>query len=979
MNQLETHKKIEEFFASGVDNANTIDAVNLLINEDAKRFFFYQANGTWIIWLWKNGFFDTIKKKADDPTKYSNQMPELEYVVRMAESRPAEVAQIIDSIKISEVNFNPEVVGRFLWVISTLPAEQIKTLVAKIRDERWIYLMRKFGKSGYEFSRIIKKLTESKESGAILELAQALFAIKDKSEFPEKDSKLIAENPFYISDIDASGIFEALADIEDLHTERALQITTETMSAIVKLAEQDNSGVFDYEDLFSLFDVDFFALEIRNKRNISFREDVRNLVATIKKLSERTIGKKCNNVSEAKKLFGYIEKVPSCRSIWRLRLFALSLCPKVFKDELKQAFFKLFEVDNYYEIEGGTEYKKALKVAFSVLSEHDQREYVAKVLKYFSQKAEQDPDKYWHKRTGWEILSSVCNYLKGNESQMCAGIFGKKCDEKYEPEPTMSGPRGGIVQHRSPANLDDFTVEEIIENLKTKWAPNKLNEQFKNDDFLNARGAEGLGDALKADIEKRTNEYLKNIVKFFDRDNIHPHYLYSILMAIEEMLRNKQSLTPEQTSQILELFEFIKKAGEPAPFKKKDDKSWLVDWIGVHKAIADILLYVLEDKDEKKRAEIQKMHRMQIKDLISYLLTIKDSPSKDDEKPEYGELYGVAINSVRGRAYEALVVFTGNDGETLSDDVRKLFQKALADDSLAIRFVIGRYLATFYFRGKELITKLLPEIFPKDDAERKDIYLATWEGYLSNTLYDKLFILLKEYYQTAISLNPDYYTKRKYIKGLDESLAVHMALAFAHLGLEFDDPLFVQFWNKPNTTRHKEFISFIGRSCLTRESAGDEWLKQNKVDKEKLIKFWNWAIENVSNPEVLSVFGYWINPKKEVLADDIVIEKISETIIKSNGDIDWDYGLLERLPTFAGKNKEKTLRIISNFLLDLNGNLNQNRRVPMFALDDEIKGALKIIYENGNEQIKQKVEDLINTLIEKGSTMFWGLKDVIKK
>lgn len=977
MNQLELHKKIEDFIGAGAKSADVGVCRGLLVNEDAKRFFFAQVDQTWLEWLWNNKFFEVLKNKADDPNKYSNQMPELEYLVKMTEVEPINVTKIIDNVKISDDSFNPEVVSRFLWIIGALPAEQIKKLTAKIRDERWIYLMRKFSRSGYEFSRVVKKLVDAKECGAIIELAQSMFAVKEKSDISEKEKSLISDNPFYMADLDASGIFEALAGIDDVHAESALKVTTEAMSAVVKLASSDGSGVFAYEDSFSLFDVDFFELEPRNKRNTSFREDVRNLAATIVGLIKKTIDIECDDSNKAKKIFEYIDKIPSCRSMWRLRLFVLSRCPKAFKEELKQAFFKLFDVDNYYEIEGGTEYKKALKIGFSELSDTDQREYVKKVFEYFSKKMEEDPEKHWYKITGWEILSSICKQLRGDEPQKCLDIFGKKCDEKFTPEPSMSGPKGGFVNHKSPVNLEEYTIEQIIENLIVEWTPEKFSEQFKGDDFLNPRGTEGLGDALKLNVEKRPEEYIKNITGFFDRDKIHPHYLYSILRAIEEMLRNKHPLTTEQITQILDLFEAVRKEGESTPFKKKDDKSWLVDWIGVHKMIADILLYILDDKDEEKRKDTQKFHKEQIENLISYLFTIKDSPSKDDEKSEYAEPYGTAINSVRGRAFEALVVFAGNEGETLSINVQNLFKKALADESLAVRFVIGRYLATFYFRGKEFIANLLPEIFPRNNPDKKDIYLATWEGYLSNTLYDKLFDLLKDYYSSAIALDPDYYTKRKYTKGLDESLAIHVALAFAHLGMDFDDPLFVQFWKKQNITRHKEFVSFIGRSCLTREDAGDEWFKKNKVEKEKLIKFWNWALENV-NPEALSVFGYWVNPKKEVLPDDVVIDNLEKTIKKTDGDIDWDYGFLERLPSFAVKNKKATLEIIYSFLLNREGNLNQHRRVPFFALDDEIKESLKIIYEKGNTEIRQKVENLISTLIEKGSTMFWGLKEVIK-
>ncbi len=157
------------------------------------------------------------------------------------------------------------------------------------------------------------------------------------------------------------------------------------------------------------------------------------------------------------------------------------------------------------------------------------------------------------------------------------------------------------------------------------------------------------------------------------------------------------------------LFNVIKNDGQREPFKRKDDKSWLADWIEVHKIITDILLYILENKETK--AVIHQAHQEEIKNLIAYLLTISDSPSKEKETPESSEPYHAAINSVRGRAYEAFVVFTGNNGKTLTEDVKRQFLNVLEDKSLAVRFVVGRYLATFYFRDKEFITENLPDNF----------------------------------------------------------------------------------------------------------------------------------------------------------------------------------------------------------------------------------------------------------------------------
>ena len=975
MKQLELHNQISDFFKQDTGTAVIKTARDLLLNEDAKKYFYTQADERWLSWLWENGFLDEIRKKAESTTTYSYRLPELEYLTRMAEKKPAKVAEIIGDVKMSEDSFNPEVVDRFMWIIGSLPAEQVKTLTAKIRDEKWVYLMRGFRKSGYEFERILKKLIEKKDDDSVIELSQAMLLVKSKQEISEKSSGFGMDDPFYVTDLDASGLFEALVNVKEQNKEKALKIVTEVIAEIIKLSVPDDTKVFQYTDVFSLYDVDFFTLEIEDKHSYSYREDIKNLAAAAKKLIEGTISKKCEQPDDAKRLLGYIDAIPTCRAIWRLRLFTLIQCPKVFKDEIKSAFFRLFEVENYYDIESGTEYQKALKIGFPHLTDTDQRAYVAEVFNYFSKKMEDHTDQAWHKRTGWEILSSICENLTEAEAKRCEEVFGSKCDGNYIPEPEVSGGMAGIVSHKSPVDISTFTVAKIAENLKTDWTQEKLDEQFKNDDYLNPRGVEGLGNEIKEDVKKRTDEYFESIDLFFDRENIHPAYVYYLLRGIEEMLRNKQVLSLVQIEKLFTFFDLIRLDGRKTAFKRKEDKSWLADWIEVHKVITDALLYILEDKE--KKSDIQVKHREQIMELISYLLTIKDSPSKDQEKPEYGEPYHVAINSVRGRAYEAFVVFTENDGKVLADDTKSLYKEALSDDSLAVRFVIGRYLATFYFRDKDFINELLPEIFPKDIAEKKDLYLASWEGYLSNTLYDKLFVDLGEYYSHAIDLDPKTYTDRKYSKGLDESLAIHIALAYVHLGLEITDPLFVKFWSIPNNDRHEEFISFIGRSSLTKDQAGDDWLKENKISKEKLLKFWDWVIQNVTEAKAFSGFGFWINPNKEVLNDIEVIGRIAETLKKSNGDINWDYGLMRRLPIFAEKDGSKTLEIITNFLLDSSGNLNQNRRAPLFSIDNEIKEALDVIYKNGDLSMKQKVTDLVNLLIEKGSSTFWGLKDVL--
>jgi len=980
LDPLKIHEKIDDFIKN---KDKDISYLRLLfsLNHDAKRYYFSQVDENWLDWLWQNNFLKDIEKKAEDQTRYSYRMPELEYLARMAEKKPAKVAEIIFKTKISTENFNPEVIDRFLWIMRSLSAEQIAKLAKKIRDEKWVYLMKDFNKSGYEFDEIVKKLAEKKEGQALIELSGAILEVKIKQDLDKKEM-LAFDNPFYLHDINYSGVFGALANVGDDSSEEALKFVSETIKTIINLAPKEKEGeVFEIQDIFSLYDVNLFTIELKDKRGYSDREDIKSLFAVATVLIKKTIGSRDDR---AKDLFNkYLKDFPENRATWRLKLFALSQNQEVFKEELKLAMFRVFEIgERYFEIEGGAEYHQALMRCFVVFDEPTQREYVKKVFEYFADESLEDKDiKKWRKRDGGQLLCFIKDYLTMDEKNKAKEVFGISPDEvKCEPIPDMAHIRGGVVHNQSPVKLSDYTVDQIIENLKSDWKPEVLRDQFKGDDFLNPRGAEGLGEVLKEDFKNRKDDYLNKLPDFFDRNNMDPSYLYSILRSIEEILRDKNSFDENQTGQILNLFEAVRLSGETNNFKREDRKDkidWLADWITVHKVMADILLYISENKEN--RTEIHKKYRDKLLNIIGYLFTIKDSPNKDDERPEYGELYTIAINSVRGRAFEAFVVFAENDGKALLDDTKDVYKKVLSDNSLAVRFVVGRYLATFYFRDKDFIVENLSEIFPKGNPDKKDVYLATWEGYLSSTLYDKLLVDLDEYYKHAVSLSPDDYTDRKYLKGLDESLAIHLSLAYIHLSLGVDGELLNLFWNKKNKVRHKEFISFIGSHCLTRDRAGEEWFKENKVDKKKILEFWNWILENhsLTEPESFSGFGYWINQDKEVLEDEIVIENMAKTMEISNGNIDWDYGLLKRLTTFAEIDPDNTFKIIKHYLLDNNGSLNKNRRIP-FMHDGEIQAALNIVYKKGDKQSKEEIKNFINILIEKGSSVFWSLKDIIK-
>lgn len=980
MNQLQIHKKIDEFITAGPSGAS-VEVANGFVqsNEDSKRYLFSKANEAWLKWFFDNGLFDELKKKSEDPSKYGYRLSELEYLTRMAEKLPELVAEIILSTPISKDTFNPEVIDRFFWITGLLPVAQIKKILPKMYSDNWLKLMSRFGRSGYEYKKMTEKFAQEKDYEAIYDLAKVVLTVRDKEEFANIERFSITDKLFYLGDVSETGIFELILDQNNPNKEKFLKLLSEILTKITDIGVEKDGTVFEKSEPFYLLDVSVFTLQLDTDKRSHFREDIQNFIATIKTLIEQILGGKCDDVAEARRIYSEsIAILPDALTSWRLKLYAITRCPDAFKSEIKEFLFRVFNVcERYFEIDTGAEYHQGLIAGFNALDKDtEQREYIENVIKYYGAKLDDADKEKWRKRDGLEILTYIKKYLTPEEITKAEPIFGKLLEDgQITPHPTVMGGMGGIVNHKAPFNPSEMTIDALIDHLKTDASPAALKEKYKNDDFLSPRGPEGLGDAIKEDFKARKADYLLNLNKFFDRGVISPNYVYSILRQVEDSLRAKESFTDEQFIQVINFFDLIRQSGEKEEFKPMEERVYLADWITVHKSIADVLLEILATI---KDSNTFKDNQAKIFSIIKYLFTIKSSPDAEDDKRESNEPAHVAINSVRGQAYRAFVQFAYNESnKTLSNEVKVLFEQVLdTETSNAVRFTLGQFLASFYFRDITFVKGLLSKIFPKESGKEK-LYFATWEGYLASSLYKELFDELRGYYEYAIKLNPNIYPNRKYLKGLDETLAVHLALAYAHFDFKITDPLFELFWKTPNEARHYEFVSFIGRSCITRSQAGDDWFKENNVSKDKLVEFWNWIISTgiPIEPKAFSGFGFWVNPDKEIIDEKIIIKNLAITLEKSKGDIDWDYGLTRRLKIFATIDPESTLGVIKQYLLN-EDELNTNRRAPLFSIDGEIKEALEIIYKNPS--FKAKVEDLINVLIEKGSSMFWGLKDVLK-
>jgi len=356
-----------------------------------------------------------------------------------------------------------------------------------------------------------------------------------------------------------------------------------------------------------------------------------------------------------------------------------------------------------------------------------------------------------------------------------------------------------------------------------------------------------------------------------------------------------------------------------------------------------------------------------------------------------GDPFTTAINTVRGRAFQAYVLFVQQDSKLLAEadktvlaaDVKELYENVLKiEKTRAIMFMFGHYLPSFYFRDKTWITGLLPHIFP-GEKETKHLYIAAWEGYLVNNLYDEIFFdpEFQKYYEKGILLTKQDDPKRKYHMELAEGIATHFALAFAvfHDKFDFEHRLFKKFWESEGPLeRQSEFISFIGQHFITGDNArANEILDKDPQIKERLKVFWDWIIEKFPDGEakLFIEFGFWIDLDKKIFEPVWLAQSVRKTLEITKGVFDWCRGLTKSIIELAKTSPADVLEIVRLCLLE--GLVKQGKMQTMFVVaDNEWYVTLKILY--ANPSTKQGAYNLINDLIHEGSSAFWKFKEILK-
>ena len=991
------------------------------VDLDARRYFFHEADERWLDWLWRNGFLDAIKEEA--ATLFTTRTPELDYLLRMAGKRPDIVVDIILDTPISTDTRSQEVVYGFLRICSALPANQLARVVDKIRAEQWIQLIDSiFTQSAFEYEAMLKTLADGSDFESFLVLAEAVLAVRPREKM-EKDPYFY-ESPFYLEYLSRTNIFGLLATVGPDSAEDALSLATKIMAEVAALDEQDvgpefqpeserdaliqemrhrqvGAPVFEVTDRYTLSDVDFFDLELGQSGPHSFHGDFHEMAAVVKTLLSRLVGERCTESSDVKRIYeNHIVSLPDSRVIWRLRLYALSLCPRVFRDDLRSALFRLFEVERYHEIISGAEYEKALQKGFPVLSGDEKQDFVQQTIRLFSQLSED------RKYDGSRILSMLLPFLDEKPQLKKQAVEeGLWLDPSYRPKPVLrTGGEFKEIRSRGTDTQEEFEkqpVADIARKLRSEWNPAILHEQNSTGDRYSPLNAKGIGNQIKVDMPRRFSEYIENAEQFFERDVLDQHYTYTYLIGIQETILNHRKTAFEANwNNVVDLLIAIKKSGEKDPFERETRapnwfETWLADWDAVHLVATDIVLELISEKDGLTLLDFSK-YRDQIFAVLSYLLKYP-APSPADEDFEVPgsasdikamrddpagkwatDPLNMAINTVRGRAFYVFNQFVFADGERIKNDVKQLYEDVIQrENTRAVLAMFGRHLSNFYFRDKNWTRKLLPLIFPQDTAKTW-LYSAAWEGYLSAEPYGEMITdpEIQGLYQRALALtDSDFPPRQKHTKEPDEGIAEHLALAFMYFKeFDLDNQLLQAFWKKDNPKQHAHFVQSLGRFFIS-EDDSEEFFSDNPESKNRLRDLWDWLLQKQEKQEVFEKLGLWINLDKGIFEPTWLARRVKETLEKTNGILEWGYELLKSAPQLAQAAPEETLEIARLYLFE--GGVRGNEQGTLWHWDHDNSWIEAFEILHSHPTTKAGATALINRLVGEGGRTFWPLKKIL--
>jgi len=343
------------------------------------------------------------------------------------------------------------------------------------------------------------------------------------------------------------------------------------------------------------------------------------------------------------------------------------------------------------------------------------------------------------------------------------------------------------------------------------------------------------------------------------------------------------------------------------------------------------------------------------------------------DKGRRADSVGLAINTMRGSALEALIAVLKNASRngkkhaksSLTKEQRGMVYGVLekhlditTEPTLAIRTVYARELPFLAYDNKRWVAQNLPRLFPSD-AQHLDYFVDAMEAFLLFArLYPEMFPLVAPYMIEYMKR-----VQKEEIKGDDDGVINHLVGQILHLFIDgfvkLDDPIMQELFKMPDAYL-EEAMEYFGRG-----------IKQTTGTRQKLIlkrakEYWQKRLDLGEARKVeYSQFGWWLRAS----AADAWIKEQFSSALRQTDKMDALYFVADELVDLARIDEAGAAKALLEIVdTQHNDNLISVLHTP------GIKDAIKNMLASDDSVVTEEMTRVVDMLCSRG---FYDFKDLL--
>jgi hypothetical protein len=892
-------------------DAQVDKALELIQKSGGNYEYFFEklTSPSWIEPLSKRGRFDHPPGIEHIGNMYRfPPWPEGEYLLRMADIAPEEVAAAIKVVCFASDN---HIVHRLLVKIAQkLPPSLAKELARE--ESAWVQretsLIPLYPE---EAGALVEHLARGGEPKAALELTSAILEVRAPKE-TRKGLPIEAEDG---STIDWKPAPDPLAKLEPVWSQLLLKRVTEPLllaipdGFLASLAQNLNRAVTIHSSNRQDKSDDYSTIWRSHLEHSShyepLHETVSALIGAIKFLNSRP-------ADHTQEILHALE--PYTWPIFdRVRAFTLLYAANPSPDLIARF---LNEPSRYARASQNPEFSELLKKQAPSLP----NEVLAEILDRVDRGP--DPASYAyhleHRVRPENVESETTVIIERWQlewlhplAEVLDEVHGRTLDrllEKYGP-PRARLRSGGVrqVQDHSPTDLDSFrgmSTEALVKYLK-EWTPPSTGLPFEQPSRA------GVANTLRqwvADDPQHASEVLDS----FLTTELDPAYATALLDAFAGALKSDKSFDVYAVARAAQWV-----AENTDALMEGDREGWNREatWNWAHMSAARFLTDLFL---EEKRLDLGRAAELFPPARAACFLP---RPTVEDEveyKKEPSRYTSFALNTPRPVGVEAMIRYgrwiklatpaSEFTPAVLTPVFEVLEQKldAAKEPSAGVREMFGMQFRTVAWLGLEWFLSVIPTLFPGKDGtkEEKTLDRFAWNSYLQycGPVRETLPATRKRYIMAikALPKGEDSFGEN------DRTLGSHLMQYYGYGVIQLDDPLLVQFLASASIKLRTQTLGDIGWSLIQEGASLSEDMQARFMrlweSRMKLLK-----ANSKEEAEELATFGWWLACGK--FPDEWAIEQ-ALLILERVRSLSPDFAVVEALDRLSSKYPYEAVRVV---------------------------------------------------------------------